>query len=299
MNKAILMMGLPLAGKTTVINEKNLEKDYTLISADKFKESHPEYDPSNAHELHEWSVQKAEEVLEHHSLHGVNILLDSGSINNSYTLRIIEKLKSRNYEVHLIHVKTPLRVCLERNRKRTRKVPQDDIIDKSIKENKQFHRLKEVVDSYEVVDYHTNEHIFIDMDGVVSPYINVYEPGGTFDFVNREFFKYQPPIKPMIDKLIKYNENHNLYILSATPNSFGYEEKIEWLKKYMPFIPEDRIFFVNSSQYKVEMLGGLIKKLKLKTQYVSLIDDTHKILAKAEEMGVRPIHPSEFLSENF
>lgn len=145
-------MGLPLAGKSSWIEEANLF-GYSVVSADKIKEEHPDYKPESAYKLHDYSVTKAEQEMNSISNTGVNIVMDGGGINNSYTIRIINMLKSKGYSVKLVHIKTPLSVCIERNKIRERKVPESEIIDKSKKENDQFNRLIKIVDDYEVVKY--------------------------------------------------------------------------------------------------------------------------------------------------
>ena len=143
MKNAIILMGLPLAGKSDWINNLPKKyKDYYIVSADVYKEQHPEYDPDNAFELHNWSVKEAEIAMNTLSDVGqVDIIMDGGGINNRYTKRIINRLKKNDYHIKLVHIKTPLEVCIERNKKRTRKVPAWAIQEKSITENKHFHKL--------------------------------------------------------------------------------------------------------------------------------------------------------------
>jgi len=42
---AVLFIGLPGAGKSTVVKERY--SGYDIVSADTLKETHPEYDPKN------------------------------------------------------------------------------------------------------------------------------------------------------------------------------------------------------------------------------------------------------------
>lgn len=290
-------MGLPLAGKTTWINENVVTGD--IVSADRLKEEHPDYDPENAHLLHEWSVAEAEKLLNELSTSGKDIIFDSGSINNRYTKRIIAALKSREYTVNLVHVKTPYQVCLERNKTRTRKVPEQEIIDKAIKENAQFYKLKELVDGVEVVDYFTNKHIFIDMDGVIAALSTLPVIDGEIDFVNGEVHRYLSPVTPIINKLYGLVfRGYTLYILSATPTSISMEEKNEWLDKHFD-VAKERRYFVNRGIYKAEMLRGLVKKLKLDKKDVLMIDDLHDTLYKVKDAGMNSMHPTEFLIHKF
>lgn len=130
--KAILFIGLPGSGKTTIVEER-YSSDYHVVSADLIKQQHPDYDPNNTEPLHEWSVAEAEREMNVLSDEGKDICMDSGGVNNSYSLRIIGMLKSKGYHITLVYVDTPLDVCLERNRERLRKVPESAILEKSKK----------------------------------------------------------------------------------------------------------------------------------------------------------------------
>lgn len=298
--KAKIFLGLPLSGKSTLINSNNYSEGYKVVSADTFKENHKDYDPSRAWELHEWSVKMAERQMNIESDKGNNIIMDGGGINNSYTLRIINMLKSKGYKVSLVHLETPLEVCLYRNSRRLRKVPEEDIIQKAAKERMQFFRLSKEVYRVESIPYFTNKHIFIDMDGVVAALTTLPKIGGKIDFVNSQVFIHLKPVKVIIDKLKDLQDKgHTLYILSATPNSFSSKEKEAWLDIHMPFIDKDNRHFVNSGMHKAEMLSNLQTYLKLDKKDMTLIDDTHETLYKVKDLRMKPMHPSEFLVHNF
>jgi len=298
--KAIILMGLPLSGKTSWINSQDLTKWDVIVSADEIKEKHPDYDPNQAHKLHDYSVREAEMEMIKYSDLGLNIIMDGGSINNSYTIRIIDMLKSKNYSVKLVHIKTPLLVCLDRNRERVRKVPEEEIIKKARKETQQFYRLKDIVDEVDVHNYFTNEHIFIDMDGVLASQTTLPIINGEIDFVNSKVFKYQEPVMPVINKFKELQKKgHTLYILSAIPNSISYEEKNEWLDKHFSIVPKENRFYVNQGRHKAEMLENLRQKFKLSKQQVTLVDDYHNTLYDVLNRKMNPMHISEFLTFNF
>lgn len=303
---ATIFLGLPLSGKSTYINNRicygdwATELDIQVVSADEIKEAHPDYDPDKAYLIHEWSVKEAEKVMNQHAKHGVSkLIMDGGGINNSYTIRIINMLKENDYTIELIHVKTPLQVCLSRNEQRKRKVPVYDIINKAAKERKQYEILRGHVDTVTIVPYFTNKHIFVDMDGVIAGQTLLPEFNGQIDFVNSQIFSLLPPVNPTIDKLNSLDpKNHKLYILSAIPNSFSYEEKHEWLDKHFN-IPKQHRFFVNSGIHKALMLENLRIKFKLDKRDITLIEDTHSTLKDVSKLGMNPIHISEFLSDDF
>jgi len=229
-----------------------------------------------------------------------NIIMDGGSINNSYTMRIINMLQVKGYSVKLVHVKTPLLVCLDRNLERVRKVPREEIIFKAQREKKQFNKLRELVDELEVVEYFTNEHIFIDMDGVLAAQTTLPIIDGKIDFVDSEVFIHQEPVMQVIKKFRKLAEaGHKLYVLSAMPTSISYKEKMAWLDENFDIVPEENRFFVNQGQHKAEMLNDLRKMLKLGKHQVTLVDDTHTTLYDVLEAKMNPMHVSEFLTYKF
>jgi predicted kinase len=296
--KAIVLMGLPLAGKTTWIQQNVDSEIYKIVSADALKERHPDYDPENAEALHEWSVQRAEEFMNHYSKN-YNIVMDAGSINNSYTKRIILMLKSKGYFVQLVHIKTPYYICLKRNKERIRKVPEEAILKKAAKENLQFNTLIPLVNNYQVVEYYTNKNLFIDMDGIIAALSTLPIINGEIDFVNTKVHLYLKPVKVVIDKLLDLqNKGYNLYILSAIPNSFSYNEKNEWLDKYFD-IPKENRFFVNQGRHKAEMLENISEYLQIEKKDITMIDDIHDTLYAVQKREMNCMHISEFLTHEF
>jgi predicted kinase len=155
MKKAILFIGLPGSGKTTYINE-NI-KGYYIVSADQIKMLHPQYTHANTETLHEWSVREAEIQMQILSDDATNICMDSGGVNNSYSLRIINMLKDKGYHIEIIFIDTPLDVCLERNRGRDRQVPESAIIDKSKKIYECAEKQKTIADNFKHIIYEVSQ----------------------------------------------------------------------------------------------------------------------------------------------
>jgi len=152
MKKAILFIGLPGSGKTTIVN-RDYTEGYTIVSADDIKQGHPDYDPNDPEPLHQWSVKEAECQMNILSDSGDQICMDSGGVNNSYSLRIINMLKSKGYHITLVYVEAPLKVCLERNKKRERKVPEQAIIEKSKMIDSCLEKQRAIVDAYLHIRY--------------------------------------------------------------------------------------------------------------------------------------------------
>jgi predicted kinase len=300
MKKAIFLLGLPNAGKTTWVKENVNSTLYEMVSADDLKQRHPEYVPDDVTlSVHEWSVEQAEIKIGKLCQLQQNILVDSGSINNRYTIRIMTMLKKQGYEIKLVHIKTPYTVCIERNKLRDRKVPEKAITDKALKEVSQFHKLRVLVNEVEIVNYFTNKNIFVDMDGVIAAQSTLPIINGEIDFANGEIHKWQRPVLPVIGKLDYLKaKGYNLFILSATANSIAADEKKEWLRKHFPIRPE-QVFFVNQGKHKAEMLDNLARKFKLNKSDVTLIDDFHQTLYDVKDRGMNAMHVSEFLTHEF
>jgi predicted kinase len=153
---AILMFGLPAAGKTSYIYDNYLLNNHTLVCADTIKEGLPHYDKNKAHLVHQESVELAEKEVYNLADMGTNILMDGGGINNRYTLRIVNYLKDKGYKINIIFIDTPLETCLERNQARMdageRFVPVDNIMDKHGKLERCLNNLRKVVDNIKKIE---------------------------------------------------------------------------------------------------------------------------------------------------
>jgi predicted kinase len=151
LKKARLFIGLPGSGKSTFIS--NHIRGYHIVDADHIKTTHPNWNPKCPHIVHDWSVEEAELEMNRISDSGIDICMDSGGVNNNYSIRIINMLKSKGYWVEVIHMDTPLDVCLKRNSERDRKVGEDVIIEKSKKIDSCVEKQKALVDSYRRIIY--------------------------------------------------------------------------------------------------------------------------------------------------
>lgn len=153
MKEAILYIGLPGSGKTTHIEKEIKGKGYVIVSADDLKDANPEKSSLELEDLHQWSVKGAETLMNTLSDMGANICMDSGGVNNSYSVRIINMLKSKGYRIRLIHMNTPVETCLRRNTRRNeRKLPEEIILEKAKKLEDCVQRQKELADQYDRID---------------------------------------------------------------------------------------------------------------------------------------------------
>lgn len=155
MKHAILFIGLPASGKSTYIDEHINKRFYWIVDADSIKELHVDYDSKHPEIVHQWSVKEAERLMNEYSDVGVPICMDSGGVNKHYSVRIIEMLKSKGYTVELIHMDTPVDICIERNKNRDRSVPETVIIEKSQNIDSCVEKQKQLVDNYKKIVWDT------------------------------------------------------------------------------------------------------------------------------------------------
>lgn len=298
---AIFTLGLPGSGKSTFIKSLNIN-DYFVVSADDIRLKHPLYNPKYPNLLHEECVQLAEDKVYSLAGKGLDIIMDGGGINDHYTERIINHLKTLNYQIHVYFINTPVNICIQRNKERInneeRFVPISAIIEKSYKLQDSVNRLKKLADEFIEIPYFTNQNIFIDMDGVVAEYQELpTDEDGNINFVSHDIFINAKPVKEVINKLEQlYKQETSIFILSASPNSISSQQKREWLKKHMSFLGEQEPYFVGNKDFKYLMLKDLISHLGLERKDCTLIDDDHFILDQVNKLGIRAIHPSKFLA---
>lgn len=303
MKTVYFLFGLPAAGKSTWITEfckhNYVEK---IISADEIKESNPDYHPKKPQELHEWSVKEAEQQFNDSVDNSdITIIFDGGGINNNYNTRLVKYAKDKGYHTGLIHIDTPVAVCLKRNQERKRVVPASAIIDKATLLRKCLEKQKLITDGYACVPYYLNETYFFDMDGTLAGYDFIpTDEYGCIDFINGEHFRFMEPVLPMINKMHDLQKSgKTISILSAAPDSICMDHKKEWLKKHCPFLLDDNIFFIGNRKYKHIMVRNMMKKYKISDRELTFVDDDHDVIKLFNEAGINCIHTSLFLANNY
>lgn len=307
MPKAIFTLGLPGSGKSTILNKFLISNpDYVLVSADEIRLKHPDYNPKDPEAIHEQCVNMAEQSMYAYAgeLGGErhNILMDGGGINNSYTSRIIDRLKRSGYMIKVIFVDTPVDICILRNKDRVKNgerfVPPASIIDKSYRLRKSVEKLTLIAHEFETIKYFTDDYIFCDLDGTIAEYQQLStDEYGDVNFVEYEVFKYSKPIPAMVDKLQRLSESgKRIFIVSASPNSICNVEKKKWVNKHLPFINDEDIYFVGNRNFKYVFLYQLINKLKFSPSQCMAIDDDHAVLQTYKRLHINSMHPSCFLT---
>ena len=115
--------------------------------------------------------------------------------------------------------------------------------------------------------------LFIDMDGVIAS----YDFGHPLDFVNKR------PLFTNIKKLEKLCDlkNVELHILSVCREDKQIDEKLNWLKKYVPFIKHENVHILskhsNMDNSSSKMKLAVLKEYKTNNK-IALIDDDIRVL---------------------
>lgn len=324
------MVGLPCSGKTSMIKSdefKNIVGGYEkvrdcfnwrsenvsdhkvitnslwVVSADQIKSTYKDYDPEKAYEVHERSIREANRMYNDLLSSNYNrIVVDGGGINRSYTKNMAENAFNKGYNIVFCILRTPVHVCVERMKSRERKVPLDDIYLKNVKFHYCISQYKELEannpDRYKVIiqEYYTNKYLFVDMDGTLCEYVKpLRDYCGDTDFINGDIFLNPKPVDKTINFIrewLKTNNSDNLYILTACPNSLAWNRKVTWLKKYVPEVKIDNVFFVGNKEYKHVFLRQYMQKEKWSDKDVTIIDDDRLVLEKVEKLGINFIHPT-------
>lgn len=153
MKKAILTMGLPAAGKSTVINTSfNYNGQYKMVDPDLFKASHPDYDPKNPNALHAWSQIETEKAVFQYISAGVDMIIDGTGTNVEKMYKYVSLLQGQGYFVELVYVTVSLETSLRRNALRNRNVPESVVREKASTIAYAFELIAPKVDKVTVID---------------------------------------------------------------------------------------------------------------------------------------------------
>ena len=99
-----------------------------------------------------------------------------------------------------------------------------------------------------------NVNIYCDMDGVLANFSRKVRAVERFEN-EKGFFKNLAPIKTNVESIkLLIENNYNVYILSASPNESADNDKIEWLKKYLPMIKNENIILMRNGENKADFV---------------------------------------------
>jgi len=126
-NKLTIVMGFPRAGKGTWIAMNNRLNDI-VVSSDWIRENILGHSYSDASNAIVWSIVDA--TLRIILGQNKNVILDGINLTKSTRKFYINIAKTYGAEVEIVYVKTPMDVCIERNRKaESHKLPEQDLLD--------------------------------------------------------------------------------------------------------------------------------------------------------------------------
>lgn len=123
MKKLVLLAGIPGSGKTT-LSQRLIDKGFVTLTADQIREElwGDAAEQNNKEQVFEVFFQRLEEGLRR----GWDIVIDNTNINGKHREPIIERARQAGYtDIQIWIIDTPLEVCLERNKMRSRTVPED------------------------------------------------------------------------------------------------------------------------------------------------------------------------------
>lgn len=160
--RALFIMGLPGAGKTSVKKKKLREMPGAVdIEPDMIKRKHHKYrvqmGDDTDDEVHRWSTRKSIDVLEEvvESRDRPDFVFDSSGSNSSWLSMRIEAAKEQGYRIELLWVDVPVEIAILRNRdraalsRRGQWCPEHVIQDKAKKMARSFDTLRTWADSAE------------------------------------------------------------------------------------------------------------------------------------------------------
>lgn len=135
-----------------------------------------------------------------------------------------------------------------------------------------------------------NVAMFIDMDGTITVY-DIHPTNFVAEVIAERYTSLEP-LECVIDVLKEISSipNIDLYILSLSKAVKITKQKKVWLKKYVPFIPEENWIILTKEldEYNFEN-RNIIKAEKIKEKmslydHSILLDDDHTILKAARQM---------------
>lgn len=97
-------------------------------------------------------------------------------------------------------------------------------------------------------------YYYCDMDGVLADFSK--EPNAVQRFATEKgFFQLLEPIKSNVDFIKKLIANgESVRILSASPTEQADNDKIAWLKKWLPELPKKNIILMRNGQNKADFV---------------------------------------------
>ncbi len=151
---AIFTMGLPAAGKSTLVKGRyGNDENWTIVDPDAIAEGLPGYDPKAPQLVHAQASKLAEEAFKYTIENKItNLVLDTTGTKADKLVRRMKEARKAGYKIRLLFVTVPLEISLARNNARDRTVPESVVLEKAAMVNEAFNTAKKTADEVEVVD---------------------------------------------------------------------------------------------------------------------------------------------------
>jgi len=154
---AYFMMGLPAAGKSTVVEQLFDRDRVKVIDPDAIKRSIPGYRPdeldsADGLRIHQLSKAKANAEFAEALADTSSFVVDGTGTNFAALIKKIRAATAARFHTTLIYVTCPLSVALERNAKRERVVPERVLLDKAEAIEIAFELVSREVEKVKVID---------------------------------------------------------------------------------------------------------------------------------------------------
>lgn len=124
------------------------------------------------------------------------------------------------------------------------------------------------------------KRLFLDLDGTLAKF-NVRNSLKRFDKEKGFFAKLGAYVG--IEKVNELAKKGNLFIISASPNEQADKDKMTWISKYLPNIPQENIVMCRLGENKAKIIEEKYSITIDKTCY--LLDDYTKNLNEWEQVG--------------
>lgn len=138
-----------------------------------------------------------------------------------------------------------------------------------------------------------NKKLFVDLDGTVAKF-NVRNALKRFD-KEKGFFK-RLNAYVGIETLNELARSGCVYVISASPNAQTDSDKLEWLAKYLPNIPNENITLCRLGENKAQIIQN--KYSIVIDNNCLLLDDYTKNLTEWESFGGKGIKRLTTVSDN-
>lgn len=138
-----------------------------------------------------------------------------------------------------------------------------------------------------------NKKLFIDLDGTIAKF-NVKNALKRFDNEKGFFAKLNAYVG--IEIVNEVAAMGNVYVISASPNAQADEDKLTWLAKYLPNIPQENITLCRLGENKAMIIENKYS-IEIDDNCL-LLDDYTKNLIEWESLGGKGIKRLTTVSDN-